>query len=197
MVRGTIDATLLPDAGYNFLNLGFYLESGDSTARLIDVKYYVLLLRIDYVGSGLDNDQWMMLLRAMGSHPAFRLAYGGDLPATKIADFLILNPQCSRSLITCVAGMANHLDRLAKLYDHETTGQAAVHRVLAELNSQNTEKIFDEGLHEFLTRFVDQIVDLGGVIHNSYLLGDMTLCVPSRTITLTLGDVRCSWQDQC
>ncbi len=175
MVRGAIDATLLRDAGYNFLNIGYYLERGDSTARLMDVKYYVLLPRADFVGSGLDNDQWMMLLRALGSHRAFRWAYGGDLTASKIAHFLILNPQCPRALITCVAGMANHLGRLAKLYDTETPAQAAVRALLAELEGQSTEKIFDEGLHEFLTRFVRQAAGLGAVIHDSYLSGDMAL----------------------
>ena len=114
MVRGAIDATLLRNDGYNFLNIGYYLERGDSTARLMDVKYYVLLPRADYVGSGLDNYQWSMLLRAMSAHRAFHWAYGGEVTAAKIAHFLILNPQCPRSLITCVAGMNNHLDRLAK-----------------------------------------------------------------------------------
>ena len=57
MVRGAIDATLLRNDGYNFLNLGYYLERGDATARLMDVKYYVLLPRVEFVGSGLDNYQ--------------------------------------------------------------------------------------------------------------------------------------------
>ncbi len=48
MVRGAIDATLLRNDGYNFLNIGYYLERGDNTARLMDVKYYVLLPRVDY-----------------------------------------------------------------------------------------------------------------------------------------------------
>jgi uncharacterized alpha-E superfamily protein len=67
MLRGAIDATLLRDDGFNFLNIGYYLERGDNTARLMDVKYYVLLPRIDFVGSGLDNYQWTTLLRAMAA----------------------------------------------------------------------------------------------------------------------------------
>ena len=39
MVRGAIDATLLRNDGYNLLNLGYYLERSDATARLMDVKY--------------------------------------------------------------------------------------------------------------------------------------------------------------
>jgi uncharacterized alpha-E superfamily protein len=91
MVRGAIDATLLRNDGWDFLNLGYYLERADSTARLMDVKYYVLLPRVDFVGSGLDNYQWTTLLRAMGAHRAFHWAYGGEVTAGKIAHFLILN----------------------------------------------------------------------------------------------------------
>ncbi len=173
MVRGAIDATLLRNDGYNFLNIGYYLERGDSTARLMDVKYYVLLPRADYVGSGLDNDQWSMLLRAMSAHRAFHWAYGGEITSAKIAHFLILNPQCPRSLITCVAGMNNHMARLAKLYGRETAAQTAAARLLSDLESQSSDKIFDEGLHEYLSRFIREAANLGVIIHNSYLSGDM------------------------
>ena len=173
MVRGAIDATLLRNDGYNLLNIGYYLERGDSTARLMDVKYYVLLPRADFIGSGLDNDQWSMLLRAMSANRAFHWAYGGDITAAKIAHFLILNPQCPRSLITCVAGMNNHMTRLAKLYGRETPAQAVAARLLSDLENQSTDQIFDEGLHEFLSRFIREAAALGAVIHDSYLSGDM------------------------
>lgn len=173
MVRGAIDATLLRNDGYNFLNIGYYLERGDSTARLMDVKYYVLLPRADYVGSGLDNEQWSMMLRAMSSHRAFLWAYGGDITSTKIAEFLILNPQCPRSLITCVAGMNNHLVRLAKHYGRQSIAQEPVQRLLTELENQSTDRIFDEGLHEFLTRFISETERIGSIMHEAYLSGDI------------------------
>lgn len=173
MVRGAIDGTILRNDGFNFLNIGYYLERGDATARLMDVKYYVLLPRADYIGTGLDNDQWLMLLRALGAHRAFHWAYGGEVTAAKIAHFLILNPQCPRSLITCVAGLNNHLMRLAKAYGRETAAQAASAHLLAGLEGLTTDHIFDEGLHEFLTRFITESAALGGVIHDSYLSGDM------------------------
>jgi uncharacterized alpha-E superfamily protein len=172
MLRGAIDATLLRNDGYNILNIGYYLERGDSTARLMDVKYYVLLPSTAYVGSGLDNDQWSMLLRAMSSHRAFHWAYGGDVTAPKIADFLILNPQCPRSLITCMAGMNNHLTRLAKHYGEQTPAQAEAQRLLAGLESQSTDEIFEEGLHEFLSRYIAEMSALGRTIHAAYLSGD-------------------------
>lgn len=172
MVRGAIDATLLRNDGYNFLNIGYYLERADNTARLMDVKYYVLLPRVEFVGSGLDNYQWTTLLRAMGAQRAFHWAYGGEVTAAKIAEFLILNPQCPRSLTTCVAGIANHLGRLAKAYGRETGAQGRARAMLADLESESVERIFDEGLHEYLSRFIGDAAGLGGAIHEVYLSGE-------------------------
>ncbi len=173
MVRGAIDATLLRGDGYNFLNLGYYLERGDATARLMDVKYYVLLPRAGYVGTGADNDQWMMLLRALSANRAFHWAYGGEITAAKIAHFLILNPQCPRSLITCVAGANNHLARIAKLYGRPSVAQTRAVALQTMLDTATPETIIDEGLHEFLTRFIGLTADLAQTINDSYLSGDM------------------------
>jgi len=172
MVRGAIDATLLRNDGYNFLNIGYYLERGDNTARLMDVKYYVLLPRADFVGSGLDNYQWSTLLRALGAKRAFHWAYGGDVTAGKIADFLILNRQCPRSLMTCMAGVDNHLSRLAKAYGRATVAQGQAAATLAELEGLTVDAIFEEGLHEFLSRFIRQSADLGVAVRDIYLSGD-------------------------
>ncbi len=173
MVRGAIDATLLRNDGYNFLNIGYYLERGDNTARLMDVKYYVLLPKVEYVGSGFDNYQWTTLLRALSSHRAFHWAYGGEVTAGKIAHFLILNPQSPRSLITCVAGFNNHLGRLAKAYGATTDAQNRAATLLAELESETVDRIFEEGLHEFLSRFIRQTAGLASVVQAAYLNGDV------------------------
>lgn len=173
MLRGAIDATLLRNDGWDFLNLGYCLERADNTARLMDVKYYVLLPGIEYVGSGLDNYQWTTLLRAMSAHRAFHWAYGGEVTARKIAHFLILNPQCPRSLIACVDGLNTHLDRLARGYGRNTNAQTKARVVLAELTESTVEGVFDEGMHEFLTRFIGEIATVAALVHEGYLSGDV------------------------
>lgn len=173
MLRGAIDATLLRDDGFNFLNIGYYLERGDNTARLMDVKYYVLLPRVDFVGSGLDNYQWTTLLRAMGAQRAFHWAYGGEVTAVKIADFLIRNPQSPRSLATCTAGLTNHLGRLAKAYGRETEAQLKAQNLASGIETATVDAIFEEGLHEFLTRYIAEAAGLANAIHDAYLSGEM------------------------
>ncbi|KFI32160.1 alpha-E domain-containing protein [Haematobacter massiliensis] len=172
LIRGAMDTTLLRNDGYDFLNLGFYLERADNTARLMDVKYYVLLPTVDLVGSGLDNYQWTTLLRAMSAQRAFHWAYGGDVTAAKIAHFLILNPQSPRSLLTCMHSANSHLDRLARGYGETTEAQRISRRLLASLADTQVEEIFDEGLHEFLSRFIQDIAGLGHSVYEAYLSGD-------------------------
>ncbi len=172
LLRGAIDGTQLRKDGWDFLKLGYYLERADNTARLIDVKYYVLLPGVEFVGSGLDNYQWTTLLRAMSAQRAFHWAYGGEISARKIAHFLILNIQSPRSLRSSVDGMTEHLDRLARGYQRSSAAQSKSRALLAELAELEVKDIFDEGLHEFLTRFIVEVAPLATLIHDTYLSGD-------------------------
>ncbi|WP_045386939.1 alpha-E domain-containing protein [Falsirhodobacter sp. alg1] len=173
LVRGSINATLLRNDGFDFLNLGYALERADATARLIDVKYYVLLPRVEFVGSGLDNYQWMTLLRALSLHRAFHWSYAGDITARKIADFLILNPQNPRSLITSIESANWALDRLAKSYGRDMDVQHHARMLLARLTATTVEDIFDEGMHDFVTRFIDDTAHLSHCVWENYLTGDV------------------------
>ncbi|WP_444464394.1 alpha-E domain-containing protein [Rhodobacter capsulatus] len=172
LVRGAIDATLLRNDGYAFLNLGFALERADNTARLIDVKYYVLLPSVDFIGSGLDNYQWQTLLRALSAHRAFHWAYGGEITAAKIAHFLILNPQSPRSLVTTVTMAMENLDALARGYQKSGAAQMRARSLVGEIAETRVEEIFDEGLHEFLTRFIRDVGELSDMVQAAYLSGE-------------------------
>ncbi|MCB2110111.1 MAG: alpha-E domain-containing protein [Defluviimonas sp.] len=172
LLRGAIDATQLRGDGYDFLMLGYSLERGDNTARLLDVKYYVLLPKADYVGSGLDSYQWLLLLRALSAHRAFHWAYGGEITAAKVADFLILNRRCPRSLLTSVTLSADWLGRLAGTYGRRTPAQDAADALRDEVAGHSVEDIFDEGLHEFLSRFIVATGEIAAQVHDCYLSGE-------------------------
>lgn len=173
LLRGTIETTHLRNDGYEFLGLGYALERADNTARLIDVKYYVLLPRIDFVGSELDNYQWSTLLRAMSAQRAFHWAYGGEVTPRKIADFLILNSKSPRSLMASAMQLARHLEHLEAGYDRRTPAQAAAEELRDALKRLTVEDIFEEGMHEFLTRFIGQVGRIGGIVYETYLSGEM------------------------
>ncbi|MFO1209733.1 MAG: alpha-E domain-containing protein [Amaricoccus sp.] len=171
LMRGAAEGTHLQNDGYDFLNIGYYLERGDNTARLLDVKYYVLLPTTDMVGGSIDTYQWTTLLRALSAYRAFHWSYGGEYSPRKIAHFLILNRACPRSLLHCLDQVGNHLGRLADAYGSRTHANERVHAMLGELAEAEVEDIIREGLHEFLTRFIQQNGALGQDVADVYLFG--------------------------
>ncbi len=171
-IRGAILGNQLRNDGYDFMNIGHCLERADSTARILDVKYYVLLPNVAMVGSGLDNYQWRTVLHAMNAQRAFAWVYGGEVTASKIVDFLVLNSQSPRSLIASAEGVLYHLERLARTYGRTSGATAKARGMAAELRGLEVSDIFDEGLHDFLQRHLRDLVGLGGEIHASYLSGE-------------------------
>ena len=172
LVRGAIDDTQLRNDGYDFLYLGYALERGDATARMLDVKYYVLLPEASYVGSGIANYQWATLLRAMSAERAFNWAYGGDVTPAKIVDFLVLNRKAPRALIAAAEQAMEHLDRLSRGYGRTTQAQTQARNIFGGLCEMTVGDVFEEGLHEFMTRVINENAALSSTIHDVYLSGE-------------------------
>ncbi|TPE46557.1 alpha-E domain-containing protein [Amaricoccus solimangrovi] len=171
LLRGSTEGTHLQNDGYDFLNLGYHIERADNTARLLDVKYYVLLPTLDMVGGTVDTYQWTTLLRALSAFRSFHWAYGSEYSPRKISHFLILNRACPRSLLHCHDKVSFHLNRLANAYGRTTCAHERMRGALAELTDMDLDAIIDAGLHEFLTRFIHQNAALGQDVADGYLFG--------------------------
>src|SRR3546814_12936059 len=56
LVRGAFGGTMLRNDGYNFSRIGTFLERADNTARILAVKYYLLLPSVAHIGTSIDNE---------------------------------------------------------------------------------------------------------------------------------------------
>ena len=172
LIRGTILNTQLINDGYDFLILGTYFERADFTARIINVKYFILLPSVNYVGSEVDNFQWSMMLRSISSFRAFKWAYGEEqINYIKIIDFLILNMTCPRSLIFSVEKINHHLERLGNFYKQKTKAKSQVKLMYRDFKKLNANKISDIGLHEFLRSFIKDINLIYSNLEKKYFFG--------------------------
>ena len=152
--RGALLSTFLRDDGYAFSQIGNFVERADNTARILDMKYYVLLPRTDLIGGDVDIQQWTLILRAASAHRSYQHVYHDRYKAWNIADFLILRPEMPRSLIFSVGWINRTLDMLAEIYGGTSPSHAAVADVTAMLEDNSMDRIFAYGLHEFLTEFI-------------------------------------------
>ncbi|WP_424927873.1 alpha-E domain-containing protein [Amaricoccus tamworthensis] len=171
LFRGETEGTHLQNDGYDFYNLGAYIERGDNTARILDVKYYILLPTTDTVGGGVDTYQWSTLLRSLSVFRSFHWSYGSEYSPRKITDFLIFNRACPRSLLFSANRVGLHLDRLSAAYGSESPACRNLQKMLTELSTTTLDHVIEEGLHEFLTRFINDNATLGQSVADSYLFG--------------------------
>jgi len=168
IVRGTLHGTMLRNDIYNFCRLGTFVERSDNTARILDVKYYVLLPSSSFVGSSMDNTQWENILRSVSAERSFGWLYGGEVSASTIADFLILDRRMPRSLAFCHAKILENLEYLEAEYGERQPCQDLSEKCAARYRNRKVYEIFEDGLHEFLETAIQDTAQLAAQIEQDF-----------------------------
>jgi uncharacterized alpha-E superfamily protein len=171
LFNGAYSNTMLRNDAYYFTRLGTFIERADNTARILDVKYHVLMPRHEGVGGALDYYHWQAILRSVSALRSYHWVYHDRLKPWLVAEFLILRPEMPRSLLSCYDQIIRTLEMLAEAYGGK---RGECHRVAGELHARlrfgRIQDIFQSGLHEFLTDFIDRSVTLGSTISTLYLM---------------------------
>jgi uncharacterized alpha-E superfamily protein len=169
MFDGAAHRTQLREATYWFLRLGTAVERADNTARLLDVKYHLLLPRSEPVGGSLDYFQWTTLLRTVSALTAYRWVYRESVKPWLVADLLIFHRAMPRSLIACLEDAVWLLDQLAAHRGRRGPANRAASASLRRLAGTDIDRLFQSGLHEFLIGFTAEVNALGDAIAEQYL----------------------------
>lgn len=168
-IEGATSRTMLRNDSHSFLRLGAAVERADNTARLLDVKYQVLLPEGERVGGQLDYFQWTTLLREVSALTAYRWVYRDNIKPWLVADLLVLNRQMPRSLASCQLEIVRHLERLAAEYGRRGPAQRMASAMLRRFDGERIERIFQSGLHEYIQFFLAENNRLGVAINEQYL----------------------------
>ena len=167
-VRGAVTGTMLRNDIYDFMQIGTLIERADNTARILDTKYYVLLPSSASIGSSLDNVQWEMILRSASADRSFYWLNGGNASPLAIADFLIFDARLPRSLAFCYDMITDYMKRLELEYGGGAGSHELAIRQENLLSSLTIARVFENGLHEFLTGFMAQNGALSAQLEADY-----------------------------
>jgi len=167
LFRGVTYGTILRGEAFNFSRLGSFLERADNTARILDVKYHILLPSVKDVGGALDYYQWAALLRSVSSLETYRMLYRDQIYPIKVAHLLILEQRMPRSLAACFQQVVEALDRITG--QHDSAAKRLAHELKAGVTYADIDEIFQDGLHEYLERCLTDINELGNRIQRAYL----------------------------
>lgn len=167
---GSARRTMLRNDAYWFLRLGGAMERADNTARILDVKYHLLLPEREQVGGGLDHFQWTTILRDVSALTAYHWVYRDRVKPWLVADLLILNSQAPFSLASCYEVVTGRLDTLAEAYGKRGLSQRMAHKIRSHLASSRIDDIFQAGLHEFIAQFLVDNAQVATAIAEQYLM---------------------------
>lgn len=165
---GATHRTMLREKSYWFLRLGAALERADNTARLLDVKYHLLLPRDEPVGGSLDYFQWTTILRTVSALTAYRHVYRESVKPWLVADLLILNRRMPRSLAACMNDAVRYLDLLAQESGRRGPAHRAAVALSGRLARSDMDAIFASGLHEWIGEFLAETTALAGTVMEQY-----------------------------
>ncbi|MCP8940462.1 alpha-E domain-containing protein [Alsobacter sp. SYSU M60028] len=168
---GSAYRTMLRNDSYWFSRLGVYMERADNTARILDVKYHVLLPETEQIGGSLDYFQWSTILREVSALTAYHWVYRQSVQPWLVADLLIFNRQMPRSLASSYENIVLFLDNLARAYGRQGPSQRLSRTMMAKFENMNVKEVFQQvGLHDFISSFIVDNDRLGSAITEQYLV---------------------------
>jgi uncharacterized alpha-E superfamily protein len=170
LFAGVMDATMTHNEGWHFGQIGRLIERADKTARILDVKYYILLPSVNYVGSTLDELQWMALLKSASAYEMYRKQGGHRISPNQVASFLILDTEFPRSVRYCILEAERSLHHITgtPIGSWRIPVERTMGRVRADLDYITIEEIFEIGLHEYLDGLQSRMNEVGDKIFETF-----------------------------
>jgi uncharacterized alpha-E superfamily protein len=96
--QGVSDSTMRHGEGWQFIQVGRYIERASATAMLLEAYHEDLWVQPERVGEGNEYLEWMGLLRSATAFEAYCKVYTADLTPDRILEFLLLDEEFPHSL---------------------------------------------------------------------------------------------------
>jgi uncharacterized alpha-E superfamily protein len=182
--RGVTVGTMLMDEALHFMRLGTFLERADNTARLVDVKFHAVAH--DFFGQSQTQSQssgagqvqvkdqdhdfyhWSAILRSVSGFEIYRKVYRDVIQPERVAELLILRADMPRSLHACLNEVVNNIAMVSD--DHAIDSYRRAGKLRAEMEFGRIEEILANGLHAYLTQFLDRVNEIGASISREFLV---------------------------
>lgn len=163
---GLTETTMMRGEAHSFVRLGCLQERADMTARILDVRYHLLLPDLDLVGSPLDYYQWGALLKSLSGFESYRRCYQNGIRPVDVVEFVILNPDFPRSITYCVNALEHALERIGCSPDGESA--PAIEALREQILEMEPHRIIESGLHQYLEALLVRLARLGDALRADY-----------------------------
>lgn len=166
---GVMEVTMPHNEAWHFANMGRLIERADKTDRILDMKYFYLLPRIEDVGTPIDFLQWSAVLKSASAYEAYRKVYG-RLDFKFIVEFLLFNRYFPRAVHFCLlmADQSMHAISNTRTGTFNNQAEKEMGKIISEMNFNDVADVFAYGLHEYLDDFQAKLNKLSEAIYKTF-----------------------------
>lgn len=182
LLSGLINATILRDEGWHFIQIGKFLERADKTTRVLDMLAYQDVPHRTKLASAL---------KSCSAFSAFQDEFRGAISLDNAMSFLLFSSSFPRSVRFCLRQLDEHLHAVSGTASGSFTNEAErlTGSTLALLNFSSIANVLDAGYHPYIDSLQKHFNNIGQEVFETYIL------LPSELRTLH-DNTAFNWQFQ-
>jgi uncharacterized alpha-E superfamily protein len=169
--QGVTDSTMSHGEGWQFIQVGRYIERASATAMLIEAYHKDLWAPHDHLPEKNEYLDWMGLLRSATAFEAYCKVYTADLTPERILEFLLLDEQFPHSLRFSIDSLQNALEAIQRESGKQRTAQLSrlAGRLQASLSFSRVDDILDQDVIAYLRSIQAQCRQIHETIFEMYV----------------------------
>lgn len=155
LFHGVTEATLSRGEGWQYLQLGRYIERATATASLLEAYFGDSAMPATAEGRIGTYENSLGLLRACAAFEPYCRHYTADLRPERLAEFLLLSAEFPRSIRFAVDRLEESLRAIARMLGRQMAGKPE--RYAGQLRAALNYGQIDEIMADSLIRYVQSI----------------------------------------
>jgi uncharacterized alpha-E superfamily protein len=169
--QGVTDSTMSHGEGWQFIQVGCYIERATATAMLLEAYQESLWQCADRIADGNEYIDWMGLLRSATAFEAYCKVYTADLTPDQILEFLLLDEKFPHSLRFAIDSMQHALEAiyLESGKHHAEPLRRLSGRLQAALSYSSVEDILNQNAVDYLRNIQQQCREIHEMIYALYV----------------------------
>jgi uncharacterized alpha-E superfamily protein len=163
--QGVTDSTMNHGEGWQFIQVGRYIERASATALLLEAYHSDLWDHPERKGEGNEYLDWMGLLRSATAFEAYCKVYTADLRPDQIFEFLLLDEEFPHSVRFSIDSVGRALEKI-----QEKSGKnraEGLHRLSKRLQASLSYSSADEIMREDVIAYLRGIQAQCRAIHET------------------------------
>ena len=169
LFQGVTDSTMSHGEGWQYIQLGRYVERTDSVARLIGTHLSRLPYSPDQAVESEEYLEWVGLLKSCAAFEAYCKKYTAELRPLRVAEFLLLNLEFPHSVRFSVDMVHAALRAIAELTERKAEQPVRLAgRLRATLSFGQIDEIIASGANAYVQSVRQQCGQAHNAIHQIY-----------------------------